>query len=137
MELRLITRQEKVGFLNRESCRDRNIEKGTVDKMSTEELKTIMLKVGKKKIENMEDLKNAFRRVCTNAFLTNDNGECVMYRREDLYKWSKEAFERGDTFFYAEAVNKNDPNGKLRLCEPKYEYKLRSLSEEEFKKLFS
>lgn len=55
MELRLITRQEKVGFLNRESCRDRNIEKGAVDKMSTEELNTIMLKMGKKKIENMED----------------------------------------------------------------------------------
>ena len=62
--------------------------------MSAEELNTIMLKIGKKKIENMEDLKNAFRRVCTNAFPANDNGKCVMYRREDLYKWSKEAFER-------------------------------------------
>ena len=37
----------------------------------------------------------------------------MMYKRADLTKWSKEAFERGEEGFYTRPVNPNDPYGEL------------------------
>lgn len=63
----------------------------------------------------------------------------MFYRREDLSKWAAEAFERGEHWFYCEPVNPENPNGKLRLCEPKHMYKLRSgyITEEEYEELLN
>ena len=46
----------------------------------------------------------------------------MMYKRADLTKWSKEAFERGEDGFYTRPVNPNDPYGELELCEPNHQY---------------
>ncbi len=45
-----------------------------------------------------------------------------LYRRDDLSRWAKEAFERGEDYFYVKPVNPLDPNGRLELCEPTYRY---------------
>lgn len=45
------------------------------------------------------------------------------YRRDDLTKWAKEAFERGEDYFYTKPVNPSNPYGRLELCEPTYFYK--------------
>lgn len=58
---------------------------------------------------------------CINSFrVVDENKKLIMYRREDLYSWAKEAYERGEKLFYAESVDENNPYGKLRLCEPKF-----------------
>ncbi len=61
-----------------------------------------------------------------------------LYRRGDLSTWAKEAFDRGEDVFYVEPVDKNDPNGALRLSGPKYEYVMvnNSLTQEEYEELF-
>ena len=48
--------------------------------------------------------------------------QIIMYRREDLYNWAKEAMERGEKFFYAKPVNPDEPYGKFELCSPSYHY---------------
>ena len=53
---------------------------------------------------------------------TRDETRPALYKRKDLYDWAKEAFERGDKFFYAKPVDPNDPYGELELCEPTHEY---------------
>lgn len=45
-----------------------------------------------------------------------------LYRRPDLNKWSKEARDRGEEFFYAKPVNPDEPYGELELCEESYHY---------------
>lgn len=80
------------------------------------------------------DVEKLFKKVCTNAYLATrwernrktDTFEKTyqLYRRDDLYQWSKEAFERGEKYFYAEPVDPKNPYGKLRLCEPHYVYQL-------------
>ena len=87
------------------------------------------------------NLSDFFVKSCTNAYRAvtlDQNGKLVPqdYRRDDLSEWSKEAFNRGDHYFYVEPVNPKQPYGRLQLCEPKYVYKLkRSLSEEEYEQL--
>lgn len=46
----------------------------------------------------------------------------LMYRREDLWNWAKEAFERGDSYFHCRPVDQNNPYGQLELCEPDPQY---------------
>lgn len=100
-------------------------------------LELYMLRSGKTPIKSLEDLKKCFSKVYTNQYRADDNGKPMLYRRDDLSQWAKEAFERGEKFFYAEPVNEDFPYGKLHLVEPKVEYKLcRTLTEEEFKLLF-
>lgn len=53
----------------------------------------------------------------------NDDGSMQLYRRQDLYDFAKEAYDRGEKFFYIKPVNALDPYGKLQLCEPQYVYK--------------
>ena len=66
-----------------------------------------------------------------------DKTRPMLYRRTDLTNWAAEAFERGERYFYCEPVDPQNPYGALRLCEPKYVYKMRrSLTPEEFKNVF-
>lgn len=96
-----------------------------------------MLRSGKSSAKSLEDLKKLFTKVYTNQYLADDNGKPMLYRRDDLSRWAKEAFERGEKFFYAEPVDKDFPYGKLQLTEPKVEYKLcRNLTPEEYEHLF-
>lgn len=46
-----------------------------------------------------------------------------LYKRLDLNNWAELARLDGHDCFYARPVDKNNPNGELMLCEPKYEYK--------------
>lgn len=95
------------------------------------------LRTGKRKVQTKEDLKKCFRKECVNAYSAEENGKPRLYRREDLTQWAKEAFERGEKFFYAEPVNPKEPCGKLKLVKPRYVYTCsRALTEEEFKAVF-
>lgn len=95
------------------------------------------LLTGKKPLQNVKDLKKCFVPVCTNAYSAVDEDEPRLYRREDLTQWAKEAFKRGEKFFYAEPVNPNHPYGRLRLTEPNYVYRLnKTLTKEEFDAVF-
>ena len=95
------------------------------------------MRLRKKNIENLEDLKNCYTKVCINVFVAKDNnGKLMKYRRDDLSQWAKEAYDSGDDFFYCEPVDFDNPNGKLQLCKPRYEYRIRNLSEEEFNNIF-
>lgn len=89
-------------------------------------------------IKSINDLKECFIKVCVNAYpVYTDSGNVQYYHRDDLYKLAQEARKNGQKYFYVEPVNPNNKYGKLRLCEPKYEYRLiRNLSENEYKNLF-
>lgn len=87
--------------------------------------------------ENTEELLTLFTKTCVNGYpaIKNDKRP-MLYRRNDLTTWAQEAFDRGEPCFYAEPVDPKRPNGKLRLCEPEYKYKLsRMLDESEFELL--
>lgn len=88
------------------------------------------------------ELEKLFVKVCTNAYSAVEfrNGKKVprLYLRNDLSLWAKEAFEKGEKYFYCEPVNPDSQCGRLQLCEPKFEYKLtRNLTVEEYESLFS
>lgn len=85
-----------------------------------------------------------FNKVCINSARAFDfrlnNGKPEMipmsYRRTDLAEWAKEAFDKGETHFYYEPVNPDEPNGTLRQCGPKYIYRLKNvLDEKEYETL--
>lgn len=114
---------------------------GNRKKRQNENVKKIQdrldLLTGKKPLQNVKDLKKCFVPVCTNGYSAVDDGEPRLYRREDLTQWAKEAFKRGEKFFYAEPVNPNHPYGRLRLTEPNYVYRLnKTLTKEEFDAVF-
>ena len=54
--------------------------------------------------------------------VSRDGNRPAMYKRKDLHEWSREAFERGETCFYAKPVDESNPYGALELCEPTHEY---------------
>lgn len=92
-------------------------------------------------VTDMNQLQHLFHKTYTNMFPSCYDGDMtqpMLYRREDLAKWAKEACERGEKQFYADPVDPKDPEGTLKLAKPNYKYKLsRSLTEEEFQALFS
>lgn len=98
------------------------------------------IKLAKKEtlVENFDDLKRLLRRRTTNeCIVTDDKGNRQWYRHPDLDEFSKQAYEKGQEYFYVKPANKNDPYGKQVLCEPEYEYVLkRPLTKEEFDNLF-
>lgn len=61
------------------------------------------------------------RRVCDNGFVCRDEDDkMVLYKRQDLYELSKDAFDRGDTLFFAD----EDEHGRFHMAEkPKVHYK--------------
>ena len=97
--------------------------------------------LGNENIETISVLQLLFSRYCVNIsrrFAALKNGEPMLYRRDDLTQWAKEAFERGEKYFYCKPVNEKDPYGPLVLCEPEYNYRLlRPLTEEEYNSIFS
>ncbi len=109
-----------------------------VQKKVEETLKYIKLMKKEVLIESLDDLKLLLRRRIPNEYLViDDKGKKQWYRHPDLDEFSKEAYEKGQEFFYAKPANKNDPYGKQVLCEPEYEYVLkRPLTKEEFDNLF-
>lgn len=54
------------------------------------------------------------------SFNVDHPGSPAVYKRGDLSQWAKEAFERGESFFYTRPSD-DDPY-RLLLCEPEYEY---------------
>lgn len=100
-------------------------------------LDSLELRTGKRKVQTKEDLKKCFKKKCLNAYLAEKDGKPMLYRRNDLTQWAKEAYDRGEQWFYAEPVNAAEPYGRLQLTEPKYVYVCsRRLTEEEFKAVF-
>lgn len=78
-------------------------------------------------------IKSKIHKVCINRFPVYDSdGRIQLYRRPDLSEWAAKAAADGERYFYVEAVNPNVNGGKLRLCEPKYEYRVESLTQEEY-----
>ena len=110
--------------------------------MTKEDVKKLVEELNKykKPVHELKDLERVFKKVCTNAYRAvdlYDSNKSMLYRRDDLTRWAGEAFEKGEKWFYCEPVDKNEPCGALRLCEPKYVYQLkRDLTEEEFNELF-
>lgn len=82
----------------------------------------------------MKKVEDLFMKVYTNGYRATtvkvvDGKPKVVpmeYRRDDLSEWAKAAFNEGKRYFYAEPVNPDCPYGRLRLCEPKYKYELKS-----------
>lgn len=71
------------------------------------------------------------RKVCNEERLpawewSKQDGERVkrptLFRRADLWNWAKEAFAKGENWFYVKPVDITDPCGRLELCEPTYSY---------------
>lgn len=92
-------------------------------------------------VESFDDLKLLLKCRITNEYYgclaVDDKGKRQQYRHPDLDKFSKDAYEKGQLFFYAKLADKNDIYGKQVLCEPEYEYVLkRPLTKEEFDNLF-
>ena len=82
--------------------------------------------------KDLKEIKNKFTKVCTNAHQAGK-----FYKRADMNKWSEEAYERGDDFFYTEPVDSNKPFAGIKLSAPKYVYELKKgLTPEEFERLF-
>ena len=78
-------------------------------------------------------IKSKIHKVCVNRFPVYDSDRRVqLYRRPDLSEWAAKAAADGERYFYVEAVNPNINGGKLRLCCPKYEYRVNSLTQEEY-----
>lgn len=90
-------------------------------------------------------IKDLFRKTCINALPAYETKKIDgvlqivprLYRRDDFCEFAKEAFKKGESYFYTEPVNPDNQNGPHRLCEPKYVYELKkSLSEKEFNQYF-
>lgn len=78
-------------------------------------------------------IKSKIHKICVNRFPAYDSdGRVQLYRRPDLSEWAAKAAADGERYFYVEAVNPNISGGKLRLCSPKYEYRVESLTQEEY-----
>ena len=78
-------------------------------------------------------IKSKIHKVCINGLPVYDSdGRVQLYRRPDLSEWAAKAAADGERYFYVEAVNPNISGGKLRLCNPKYEYRVESLTQEEY-----
>lgn len=78
-------------------------------------------------------IKNKIHKVCTNLkHVYNGDGKIQTYKRSDLSQWAKEAAAAGKRYFYTEPVDVNNKYGKLKLCEPKHEYTVDNLTEEEY-----
>lgn len=109
-----------------------------IQKRIDEMQKDIKLMKKEALVESFDDLKRLLRRRTTNeCIVTDDKGKRQWYRHPDLDEFSKQAYEKGQEYFYVKSADKNDPYGKQVLCEPEYEYVLkRPLTKEEFDNLF-
>ena len=82
--------------------------------------------------KDLSSIKDKFERVCTNA-----HDAMGTYKKKEFKEWANEAIAKGEPYFYTEPIDPKNPF-KVRLCEPKYEYRLKDgLTPEEFNELFS
>lgn len=107
--------------------------------------------------KELDSLRKAFVKICINEYpvfdelkridpdtkfnicLDNmDKDKNLMdYRRKDLARLAKEAFDRGEEYFYCEPEDANSPYGNFVSCDPKFGYDLkRTLTEKEYNFLF-
>lgn len=89
---------------------------------------------------NKNDVKNKFVKHIINEYSAMDeNGELVIYPREDLTSFAIEAYKKGEKYFYCEPVGGVSTNPeKMIISEPIYRYSLEDpLTEEEFNLLFN
>lgn len=109
-----------------------------VQKKAKETQKYIKLMKKEALIESFDDLKLLLKcRITNKCPVVDDKGKRRWYRHPDLDEFSKQAYEKGQEYFYVKPADKNDPYGKQVLCEPEYEYFLkRPLTKEEFDSLF-
>ena len=90
-----------------------------IQKRIDEMQKDIKLMKKEALVESFDDLKRLLRRRTTNeCIVTDDKGKRQWYRHPDLDEFSKQAYEKGQEYFYVKPADKNDPYGKQVLCEP-------------------
>ena len=76
------------------------------------------------------DINNLFRKICVNRLPSFEYGSDgiskrpAFYRRDDLYKLAKEAFERGKDEFFYKKVDPNNEYSRIVAAEPEYVYRL-------------
>lgn len=110
-----------------------NVDQKTEFFQSTAEF----IKAFKGPVTDINGLRALLRKHYYNAYPVSNKNGMIQYRHPDLYTFAKAAYERGETAFYADPVDPNNPNGKQKLSEPRYKYKLaRELTEEEYQAVF-
>ncbi len=79
---------------------------------------------------------------CTNCYPAceqkpgSKEKQAKLYRRNDLTQFAKEAFENGESVFYAEPADPNRPYGPLKLCKPQRVYTCNvTVTQEQYEKL--
>lgn len=75
------------------------------------------------------------RPINSHPAVNNRLGCARLYRRSDLSKLAREAYERGEKLFYCKPENPADPYSKMVASEPEYRWFLkgrRGLTDEEF-----
>ena len=78
-------------------------------------------------------IKSKMHKICTNANpVYDDTGRIMLYLRPDLSAWANEFAKSEQRYFFTELVDPANKYGKLRLCEPKYEYRVDNLTPEEY-----
>ena len=78
-------------------------------------------------------IKSKIHKTCINAHrVYNDTGRIMVYLRPDLSAWANEFAKSGKRYFFTEPVDPANKYGKLRLCEPKYEYRVDNLTSKEY-----
>ena len=83
-----------------------------------------------------------FEKVIVNKYkaIDKNRNDFMLYRRSDFTQWAKEAYDRGEEFFYCRPVDPTAPYGKYELCEPEYRWFLKSrsgLTEDQYEDMFS
>lgn len=79
------------------------------------------------------EIKSKIHKIYTNAHPVYDKtGRIMSYLRPDLSAWANEFAKCGKRYFFTEPVDPVNKYGKLRLCEPKYEYRVDNLTPEEY-----
>lgn len=53
-----------------------------------------------------------------------DKNGVLLYRRNDLYQWAKEAHERGEDYFYCKRMTDDPADYRLVLCDPEPYYRV-------------
>lgn len=89
-----------------------------------------------------EQFKGMFTPVCVNRYRswkfddTKGSGKTKIpfpYGNDDFKRWAKEAFEKGEDYFYADVINPGEEHNLWMLCEPRYSYKAEQwLTEESY-----
>ena len=68
-------------------------------------------------------IRNHSYKVPTNKRCTAiKDGQPMLYRRHDLTQWAREAYDRGEQYFYIRPVDPLRPYDELELCDPNFVY---------------